>query len=52
MHTLQKHTLTWLHTRKNTPMKLIGTWSQIWIRIMIVRSVHPKHPMSIDNKPV
>lgn len=44
------HTLTWKHTRKNTPMNVKGTMGQLLIRIMIVRSVYPNYPMFIDGK--
>ncbi len=48
---MKSHTLTWMHTRKNTPMKLQGNVGQLMVRVMMVRQVSPNHPMQLDNKP-
>ena len=44
------HTLTWVHTRKKTPMKLQGTFGYLWLRIRMIRQVIPDHPMQLDGK--
>lgn len=46
------HTLTWLHTRKGTPMTARGTFGAMLIRAMMVRHVAPGHPMLLDGKPL
>ena len=38
------HTLTWRHTRKNTPMTLHGTFGYLMVRVLMVRHTHPDHP--------
>lgn len=43
------HTLNWLHTRTGKPMTIRGTWAQLWLRVMMVRTVHPGHPMAMDG---
>jgi hypothetical protein len=44
------HTLTWTHTRKNTPMTLRGTFGQLMARVWMVRQVYPNHPMYLNNQ--
>jgi hypothetical protein len=41
---MKSHTLTWMHTRKNTPMKLQGNAGQLMVRVMMVRQVSPQSP--------
>jgi len=45
-------TLTWLHTRKNTPMKVKGTFAQVMVRIWMVRHASPGHVMQLDGKTI
>ena len=45
-------TLTWSHTRKKTPMSQSGSYASLLVRVMMVRQVHPNHPMFIDGNPV
>jgi hypothetical protein len=49
---MNTQTLTWLHTRKGTSMRMTGTYGQLMLRVMMVRHVHPNHPMKIDGVPV
>jgi hypothetical protein len=37
--------LSWNHTRKGTPMKQSGSYGSLMIRVMMVRSSYPNHPM-------
>lgn len=46
------HTLTWIHTRKRTPMTLRATLGQLMVRAWMVRAAHPSHPMKIDGRPI
>jgi hypothetical protein len=45
-------TMTWVHTRKGTPMSSRGTWGALMLRAMMIRQAHPNHPVSIDGQPV
>jgi hypothetical protein len=44
--------LSWNHTRTGTPMKQSGSYGSLMIRVMMVRSSYPNHPMFIDGTPV
>jgi hypothetical protein len=44
--------LSWNHTRTGHPMSLKGNWGSLMIRVMMVRSSYPNHPMFIDGNPV
>ena len=47
------YTLTWIHTRKKTPMtKACSTWGAAMLHVMTVRQVFPSHPMQINGNPV
>ncbi len=46
------YTLTWIHTRKKVPMKVVGTWGQLQTRIWMIRHIFPDHLMQIDGTPV
>jgi hypothetical protein len=45
-------TLTWNHTRKDTPMKMTGPYGKLILQVMAIRYVYPNYPMFIDGKPV
>jgi hypothetical protein len=48
----KQQTLTWMHTRKNTPMKMRGNFGQLMVRVWAVRQVYPDYPMYLDNLPI
>lgn len=43
------NTLTWMHTRKNTPMSVTGPRGSLLVRVMMVRQVYPNHQFQIDG---
>ena len=46
------HTMTWKHTRTNRPMTFCGNGAAIWMKIAMIRQIHPNHPISIDGTPI
>lgn len=49
---MNTQTLTWNHTRTGKPMTLTGTRGSLLVRVMMVRSTFPDHPMSINGSKV
>jgi len=45
--------VTWKHTRKNTPMvRTFPNKATALLHAMQIRTVHPQHPIKINNIPV
>jgi hypothetical protein len=49
---IEMSTLTWSHTRKGTPMSQKGSYGVLMLRVLMIRSLYPNHPMFIDGVPI